>query len=190
MLDALGDRMKNYENINRVYLTRRMPCILRLDGRAFHTYTKKFNKPFDYVFMEAMWDTAKQLRQNISGAKMAYVQSDEISILLTDYDTLETEPWFGKNLQKMCSVAASMASIFFYKAHDNAIEDYIETCEENDYIIPEETLICIEDLSGDCKYCGPRCDYEPERDYKIKNMYPEAYGKYYDSHGITILVYA
>ena len=137
MLDALGDRMKNYENINRVYLTRRMPCILRLDGRAFHTYTKKFNKPFDYVFMEAMWDTAKQLCQNISGAKMAYVQSDEISILLTDYDTLETEPWFGKNLQKMCSVAASMASIFFYKAHDNAIEDYIVTCEENDYIIPD-----------------------------------------------------
>ena len=59
----------------------------------------------------------------------------------------------------------------------------------DDYIIPEETLICIEDLAGDCKYCGPRCDYEPERNYKIKNIFPEAYGKYYGSHGITILVY-
>lgn len=137
MIDKMGDRFKAYENVNRFYLSRRMPCILRLDGKAFHSYTKGFNKPFDRVFMETMWDTAKQLCQNISGAKMAYVQSDEISILLTDYDTLETEPWFGKNLQKMCSVAASMASIFFYKAHETAIKDYVETCEENNYFIPE-----------------------------------------------------
>ena len=137
MIDKMGDRFKAYENVNRFYLPRRMPCILRLDGKAFHSYTKSFNKPFDRVFMEAMWDTAKQLCQNISGAKMAYVQSDEISILLTDYDTLETESWFGKNLQKMCSVAASMASVFFYKAHDLAIKDFVEDCEENDYIIPE-----------------------------------------------------
>ena len=137
MIDKMGDRFKAYENVNRFYLPRRMPCILRLDGKAFHSYTKGFNKHFDRVVIEAMWDTAKQLCQNISGAKMAYVQSDEISIFLTDYDNLETEPWFGKNLQKMCSVAASMASVFFYKAHELAIKDFVENCEENDFIIPE-----------------------------------------------------
>ena len=65
MIDKMGDRFKAYENVNRFYLPRRMPCILRLDGKAFHSYTKGFNKPFDRVFMEAMWDTAKQLCQNI-----------------------------------------------------------------------------------------------------------------------------
>ena len=82
MVDKMGDRFKAYENVNRFYLTRRMPCILRLDMCHAHTYTKNFNHPFDRIFMKAMGETAKQLCQSIMGAKLAYVQSDEISILL------------------------------------------------------------------------------------------------------------
>ena len=137
MIDKMGDRFKAYENVNRFYLPRRMPCILRLDMCHAHTYTKNFNHPFDRIFMEAMSETAKLLCQNISGAKLAYTQSDEISILLTDYDTLETEPWFGKNLQKMCSVAASMASILFYNAHEVATKDLYYDLLDKGAIIPD-----------------------------------------------------
>lgn len=114
MFDSLGDRMKNnYENRYRIYLTRRMPVILRLDGKAFHTVTKSCERPFDQHFTAAMDVTAAELIESIQGAKLAYVQSDEISILLTDFDRLTTEAWFDSNLQKMVSVASGMASAHF-----------------------------------------------------------------------------
>lgn len=112
---TLGDRMKhNYEDRYRIKLTRRMPVIMRLDGRAFHTFTKRVcEKPFDDVFMESMIEVTKYLCKDIQGAKLAYIQSDEISILITDYDKLNTEAWFDYNIQKMCSVSAGMASAMF-----------------------------------------------------------------------------
>lgn len=114
--DSLGDRMKNYEHVSRTFLTRRMPAIIRVDGKAFHSFTRKFDRPFDIVMVRSMWETAKYLCANIQGCKLAYVQSDEISLLLTDYDTLTTDAWFGKNLQKMVSVSASMATMAFNQA--------------------------------------------------------------------------
>lgn len=112
--DSLGDRMKeNYENRSKTYLTRRTPCIIRLDGKAFHTFTKGFQKPYDEVFHEAMNSTLQYLCKNIQGCKFGYTQSDEISLLLTDYDTINTDAWFDYNVQKMCSIAASMATLQF-----------------------------------------------------------------------------
>lgn len=113
---SLGDRMKNnYENRYRIKLTRRMPVIIRLDGKAFHTITRHCNKPFDYDFYAAMNQTAYQLCKEIEGTKCAYVQSDEISLLLTDFDKLQTQAWFDYNLQKIVSVSAAMASVYFCK---------------------------------------------------------------------------
>lgn len=110
----LGTRMKeNYEDRYRFSLTRRIPVIMRLDGKAFHTLTKHCQKPFDSIFQVAMSKTALKLCKEIQGAKIAYVQSDEISILITDFDKLTTESWFDYNIQKMTSVAASMASVEF-----------------------------------------------------------------------------
>lgn len=126
--DCLGDRMKEYENIERRYLTRRMPTLIRLDGKAFHSFTKGFHKPFDMVMIESMWQTAIYLCQNIMGCKLAYTQSDEITLLLTDYDSIETQAWFGKNVQKMVSVSASMATLSFNKA----FSDTIRWLDEND----------------------------------------------------------
>ena len=114
--DSLGDRMKGYENAFRHYLPRRMPVIIRIDGKAFHTYTKGFYKPFDSILMKTMQETAYELCKKIEGVKLAYVQSDEISLLLTNDDTLETEPWFGNNLQKLCSIAASIATLAFHNS--------------------------------------------------------------------------
>lgn len=108
------DRMKeSYEVRARHYLTRRIPVVMRLDGKAFHTYTKGLNKPFDEGLIEDMQKTAIYLCENIQGAKCAYVQSDEISLLLTDYDKIDTQAWFDYEVQKMVSISASFATAKF-----------------------------------------------------------------------------
>ena len=114
--DSLGNRMKGYENCYRLYLSKRSCVIVRIDMRAGHSFTKGFARPYDEVFARAMWETAKKLCENVSGAKFAYTQSDEISLVLTDYDSINTEPWFGNNLQKIVSVTASMATLYFNNA--------------------------------------------------------------------------
>ena len=114
MKDPIGDRMKSfYENRTRYKLTRRTNTIIRVDGKAFSNYTKGLQRPFDHGLIEDMNKTAEYLCQNIQGAKFGYVQSDEISILITDYDDLGTHAWFDNNLQKMVSVASSMATAKF-----------------------------------------------------------------------------
>ena len=119
--DNIGDRMKGYENVSRIYLTKRMPTIIRVDGKAFHTFTRGFDKPFDEIMGECMCEAAKFLCENIQGCKIAYTQSDEISLLLTDYDKLNTCSWFDKNIQKMVSVSASMATLAFNKAFSDIL---------------------------------------------------------------------
>jgi tRNA(His) 5'-end guanylyltransferase len=102
-----------YEDRTRYKLTRRTNTIIRVDGKAFHTYTKGLERPFDLGLMEDMDKTTEYLCQNIQGAKFGYVQSDEISILITDYDDISTHAWFDGNLQKMSSIAASLATAKF-----------------------------------------------------------------------------
>ena len=112
--DNLGDRMKNnYENVTRTYLTRRTPVIIRLDGRSFHTFTRGLDKPFDAVMVQTMQDTMKYLCENIEGCVLGYTQSDEITLVLCDYKTLTSQAWFDNNIQKMCSISASMATLAF-----------------------------------------------------------------------------
>ena len=114
---GLGDRMKEcYENRTRYSLPRRSYTIIRVDGKAFHTWTKGLTRPFDNGFVEDMNTTAKYLCKNIMGAKLAYVQSDEISVIITDFEEKTTEAWFDYNLQKMASVSASMATRAFNEA--------------------------------------------------------------------------
>lgn len=113
-MKSLGDRMKEfYENRTRYYLPRRTYSIIRIDGKAFHTYTKGLNRPFDLRFVEDMDKTAIYLCKKIQGAKFAYVQSDEISLLLTDFDNLTTNAWFEGEIRKICSISASLATAKF-----------------------------------------------------------------------------
>lgn len=120
--DSLGNRMKDYEQASRTSLTGRMPMIIRLDGKAFHTLTRKLDKPYDVGFKEIMKQTTQYLVKNIMGCKLGYVQSDEISLLLTDYDKLETCAWFDKQVQKIVSVSASMATAYFNKVYKEFID--------------------------------------------------------------------
>lgn len=123
MTDKMGDRFKAYENCYRIYLPKRQAVIVRVDGRAFHSFTKGFARPYDIEFAAAMHKTALKLAENISGCKFAYTQSDEITLVLTDYENINTEPWFGNNLQKIVSISAAMASIFFKESFNESIED-------------------------------------------------------------------
>ena len=122
--DSLGDRMKGYEGVSRNFLTRRVPAIIRLDGKAFHTFTKGMEKPFDLVLTQAMQETMKYLCENIQGCVLGYTQSDEITLVLTDYATIQTDAWFGYNIQKMCSVSASMATMAFNREFERIAEDW------------------------------------------------------------------
>ncbi|MEE0040883.1 tRNA(His) guanylyltransferase Thg1 family protein [Catenibacterium sp.] len=114
--DNLGDRMKeNYENRAKTQLLRRTPVIIRLDGKAFHTFTRGFKKPFDDILTEAMQQTMLTLCKEIQGCVLGYTQSDEITLILTDYKKLETAAWFDYDIQKVCSVSASIATLAFNK---------------------------------------------------------------------------
>jgi tRNA(His) 5'-end guanylyltransferase len=138
-MDTLGDRIKNnYENRGRFYLTRRTPVIIRLDGKAFHTFTKGCDKPFDKFLMDCMDNATKRLSENIQGFKFAYVQSDEVSILLTDDDNLETEAWYDYNKSKMESVSASMMTAYFNSYFNDAKLAFFDARSFN---IPKEEVV-------------------------------------------------
>lgn len=122
--DELGLRMKNYyEFIPRSKLMRRTPVAIRIDGKAFHTFTKGFEKPFDELLVRAMQQTTKYLCENIMGCVLGYTQSDEITLILCDYQTLHTDAWFDYEVQKLCSVSASMATLAFNRIFDQLVEE-------------------------------------------------------------------
>lgn len=122
-MDSLGNRMKNYEHVSKYNLTARMPTIIRIDGKAFHSFTKGFEKPFDFLLMESMQETMRVLCEKIDGVKLGYTQSDEISLLLTDYENLETQAYFNKSIQKMVSISASIATLAFNNHFSNNADD-------------------------------------------------------------------
>ena len=125
MKDNLGDRMKeSYENRSKTFLTRRIPVIIRIDGKSFHTFTRGMKKPFDDILIEAMQQTMKYLCENIQGCVLGYTQSDEITLVLTDYSTPTTDAWFDYNVQKIVSVSASMATLAFNKFFLDNVDIY------------------------------------------------------------------
>ena len=124
--DELGKRMKeNYEQIPKTRLMKRTPVIVRLDGKSFHTFTRGFAKPFDDVLIKTMQETTKYLCENIQGCIFGYTQSDEITLVLQDYKTFDTAAWFDYEVQKMCSIAASMCTMFFNKQFKKNVEQDI-----------------------------------------------------------------
>ena len=124
--DELGKRMKQYEAIPQISLMRRTPVAIRIDGKAFHTFTKHLHKPWDNLFQGAMQETMKYLCENIQNCVIGYQQSDEITLILTDYETLTTDAWFGYEVQKLCSISASMTTMKFNKALDERLSKYID----------------------------------------------------------------
>jgi len=129
----LAVRMKQYEEVNRRYLTKRMPVIIRIDGKAFHTFCKGFEKPFDYVLAGAMQDTMKYLCENIQGCVFGYTQSDEITLILIDYKKINSGAWFDDCQNKIESVSASMATMYFNKSFEyRVLSHHMKFCNKYD----------------------------------------------------------
>jgi tRNA(His) guanylyltransferase len=114
---SLGDRMKGYEHATRTVLPPRTYSLLRVDGRAFHSLLRHADKPFDDAVIAAMNTVGEALCTELSGAVFAYTQSDECSVLLTDFTAPGTQPMFGGVVQKIVSVAASTATVAFNAEH-------------------------------------------------------------------------
>ena len=131
----LGDRMKEYEYVTRTYLPRRMPVIIRIDGKAFHSFTKGFKRPYDETLSNAMNVTMKKLVENIQGCVFGYVQSDEISLLLKNDQTVDTSAWFDNNISKILSISSSMATLYFNTAFEKAVKEYEESCDVDDKLM-------------------------------------------------------
>ena len=127
--DDLGTRMKTfYENIPKTRLMRRVPVAIRLDGKAFHTFTRGFQKPFDFVLMDTMQRTMKYLCENIQGCVFGYTQSDEITLILVDYQKFTSSAWFDYEVQKICSISASMATMAFNRFFAQEVDKWgVET---------------------------------------------------------------
>lgn len=123
--DALGSRMKSYyEEIPKTKLMRRTPVAIRIDGKAFHTFTRGFKKPFDDILIESMEETMLYLCKNIQGCVLGYHQSDEITLILIDYKRLDSEAWFDYEVQKLCSISASMATMKFNQIFTQKVYNY------------------------------------------------------------------
>ena len=147
MNDELGKRIKDqYESRSRTFLPRRTYTILRLDGKSFHQFCKHLIKPFDVDFISDMNETTLYLCKQIQGCKMGYVQSDEISLLLTDFEKITTDAWFDGNVQKMVSVSASYATskfnqLRFLRSRIKIMDMKLAEFDSRAFTIPDPTEV-------------------------------------------------
>ena len=140
--DELGKRMKIYEAVPKTKLVRRMPVAIRIDGKAFHTFTRGMAKPFDEVLIKSMQETMQYLCKNIQGCVFGYTQSDEITLILVDYKELNTSAWFDNEVQKICSISASMATMAFNRIFEKKVKEFTYNNGENYYKDSEEYRLC------------------------------------------------
>lgn len=128
--------MKAYEDVWRIKLPQRMPVIIRVDGKAFHSLLAKADKPFDTNFITSMKLTVYDTMRNIQNCVFAYCQSDEVSFLLHNYKKLTTESWFDNNLQKMVSITAATMSLYFHEEYGKRA-----VFDARAFILPETEVV-------------------------------------------------
>ena len=131
---TLGDRMKAYEYVWRQELPANSYTIIRIDGRAFHSYLQGCERPYDTRFMDDMDVLMKEMCADMQGVAFAYAQSDEISFLLTDFETPQKQAWFGGNRDKLVSIAAAHATGLFM--HSIRPDDGFATFDARAFILP------------------------------------------------------
>lgn len=138
---SLGDRMKKFERAFKYALPPRMPFIIRVDGKAFHTLTKGMERPFDDKLIWLMNIVANSLCSEIQGAQLAYVQSDEVSILVHNYKRFESQGWFDNQVQKMASVSAAIASSMFTGMSEKTLGELkIAQFDSRVFVLPESEV--------------------------------------------------
>lgn len=140
MIKDLDDRMKKYEK--RYELPINLPVIIRIDGRAFHTFTRGMQKPFDETFIDMMNTIGLRLCDEIQNCKLALLQSDEINFLV--YNGVDSTPWFGNEIQKICSISASLAATIGTKYMSDNIPNKNKVAISFDsraFIIPPKDVV-------------------------------------------------
>jgi len=137
--DALGARMKGHEHASRAFIPPNSQVILRLDGRAFHTWTRGLTRPYDLRLIEVMGQITEALCREVGGACLGFQQSDEVSILFSDRASEATELWFGGNVQKIVSVAASVAAGHLTRAYP---ERPLAQFDARVFALPSEVEVC------------------------------------------------
>lgn len=150
----LSDRMKRYESVTDISSTLKVPVVIRVDACHFHSFTRGFKKPFDTILMTSMQKTMQALCENIQGCVFGYTQSDEISLVLIDYQTKETAAWFDYRIQKCASVAASKATKYFNKFFGEAVDEYYDNYMEAWNVSKEDkkyvdTLLKAKDIGAE-----------------------------------------
>jgi len=135
---SLGDRIKSYEKTFSATAVRRMPLMIRVDGKAFHTFTRALEKPFDKNLIEAMVLSAIEVATEMQGFKLAYIQSDEATFCITDYDSIESQGWFSYKLQKVVSISASLMSVAFNKYFKS---DKMPIFDSRAFTVPRDDVI-------------------------------------------------
>lgn len=130
---SLGDRIKRYEAVTSQRALPRVPLMIRVDGRAFHTFTRGMERPYDQHLIDSMVNAAYDVASEMQGFKAAYIQSDEVTFCLTDYDTITSQGWFDYKLPKVISASASLMTAYFNK-HINT--DKLATFDSRAFSVP------------------------------------------------------
>jgi len=125
-----------YETKAELWLETKVPVFVRVDGKSFRNFTKKFQKPFDPVLTKTMQQTMKKLCEEAEGCVYAYAANDEITLVLTDYHRWNSTPWLDYRVQKVSTIAASIATIAFNKFFFENKEEFYRTYQGED----KETL--------------------------------------------------
>ena len=129
---TLKDEMDRYESTVSMSLKTKTPVFIRLEGKSFGAFTQHFQKPYDPIMTRTMQQTAKQLCAEANGCVFAYTASNEITLILTDYHKWNSVPWLDYDVMRMCSAAASIATIAFSKAFADSMEWFLQTYNGND----------------------------------------------------------
>lgn len=121
MKDELGQQIKrDYEDALRLYVPRRTHVVVRIDGRAFHQFTRNLERPYCRRLADALDMAALQVASEMIGCLFGYGQSDEYSFVLADTAPADAALWFDGNIQKIVSVSASIFTAAFNKAFENS----------------------------------------------------------------------
>ena len=148
----LEDKCKYFRGLTDYRIVPGGYTLLMLDGKNFSKMIKNtFKKPFDEDFIHMMNETAKYLVEHLQGAKIAYTQSDEISILVTDFDTPQTDLLFGGRLCKINSIAASMATAEFNRLFMKYQLEQTKTSEDYRFENVIDKICKMKLVQFDCK---------------------------------------
>ena len=129
--------MKKYEAVYNQHLTPNSCVLVRVDGRCFHQYTKNCRKPFDDDLIKSMVDAAVATSKEMTGFKLGYAQSDEVTFLLTDYESHQSEPWFANKLNKIVSITASTMTAYFNDLHSRS---KLATFDARAFVVPRQDV--------------------------------------------------